>query len=272
MMAYRTIVTLLTEEDGAKQRLGLVKALAARFEAEVEALHVSLPAFMTAALGDGAAYVGPEFYEAQQARAAELTERMKQLYRDVLEPLTVPARWRHEEGDPPTVTARLARTADLVVMGQIPTSRIDVLGPSPVEEVVLDSGTPVLVLPPGWTDAGLGRQVLVGWNGSREAGRALRDALPFLERAEGVTIATIGESRSVHDVLALLRSHRIEAEVVAREATREVGKALLDLAMERKADLMVLGAYGHSRLREVVLGGTTRDALGDATIPVLFSC
>ncbi|HEX6015975.1 MAG TPA: universal stress protein, partial [Geminicoccaceae bacterium] len=144
------------------------------------------------------------------------------------------------------------------------------LEPKPIHHVVLSAGGPVLMLPRA--EAGqrqlqrLGHRALVAWNGSREAARALKDALPFL--------AAAGEQVAVRldAAAALLKRHG--APVTAKQippGAGDAGATLLGAADAEGADLLVMGAYGHSRLRELVLGGATREVLRDARVPVLLS-
>lgn len=194
----------------------------------------------------------------------------------------------------------LARHADLVIVGQLdPNGR----GPDVPAEVLLGSGKPVLVLPfaartssaisvtrdgiasPGGPAPA--RHILAAWNASREAGRALQDALPLLRRADSVTVAIIdagAHPRDVGDppgaeVLAWLERHGVLATLALAQGERpgllkrpgNVGEQLLVLAAERDCDLLVMGAYGHSRMRETLLGGVTRSMLDAATLPLLMS-
>lgn len=180
-----------------------------------------------------------------------------------------------------------ARVADLVVIGQAEPGHG---GPALMADfpayVVIHSGRPVLLLPFGTQQFDPGRHVLVAWDASREAARALQLALPLLARAESVTIAvfdTRSDSRTVLDATAadpapFLARHGIRAElsIVPVEQKRghrrhDVGDALLTLAGERASDLLVMGAYGHSRFRETILGGATRSVLEGMTIPVLMA-
>ena len=119
-----------------------------------------------------------------------------------------------------------------------------------------------------------GSRVLVAWNGKREAARAAHDALPFLRAAERVVLCAVGEvaGAGLDDAAGMLRRHGVpvRAERVAG-GDLHAGEILLARAAADRADLLVLGAYGHSRLRELVLGGATRHVLHHATLPVLFS-
>jgi nucleotide-binding universal stress UspA family protein len=115
---------------------------------------------------------------------------------------------------------------------------------------------------------------MLGWNGRREAKRALIDALPFLKAADSVWVLTVGDAEEVRldRVLRMLGRHDIAAkEVVLEDKGQEPGALLLEQAQANDVDLLVMGAYGHSRLREMILGGATRHVLHNATLPVLFS-
>lgn len=272
-MAYKTILYVMHDDAGNAQRLGVAKDLAARWDGGLVALHVTPIAVIPVGFAEGMAYLPPEVIEAQQTAAAGITEKMKQAYRDVCEPETVPARWHHEEGDVGTVATALARSADLTVIGAMPSTGIDALAPSPIEQLALGAGGPVLVLPKDPVKQPIGRRVVVAWNDSRESARALLDARGFLAEAESVTLAALGRAEELHvdEVLARLGRHGVAAERHVEDDAGDAGAALLRIAGDRGADLLVMGAYGRARLREMILGGATRDVLRKAHIPVLFS-
>lgn len=179
-----------------------------------------------------------------------------------------------------------ARAADLVVIGQAEPGQSGALMADFPAYVVIHSGRPVLLLPFGIGECDPGRRILVSWDASREAARALQLALPLMAAATSVTIAvfdTRGDNRTVADATAAdpvqyLARHGIAAELLVapvehKRGTRrhDVGDALLLLAAARSADLLVMGAYGHSRFRETILGGATRTVLEGMTIPVLMA-
>jgi len=156
--------------------------------------------------------------------------------------------------------------------------------------VLLHAGRPVLMLPANPAAevnlTSLGREVLVAWDASRAAGRALLGALPLLQRAQRVNIAVIDEGGAnrvrldamTADPLPFLARHGVRAtlEVHALAGRRNLlhrdatGDALLSLAAERRSGLLVMGAYAHSRMRETILGGATRFVLAEMTLPVLM--
>jgi nucleotide-binding universal stress UspA family protein len=144
------------------------------------------------------------------------------------------------------------------------------------QELALQAGRPVLAVPYQGRPTEFGRRVLVAWNGKREAARAVHDAMPLLRGAEQVTVVTVKPERKertpLEDIADLLRRHGIRTEqAVIDPAGAKVGIALLAEAGKRDCDLMVMGAFGHSRLKEMVFGGVTEAVLGAMTIPVLLS-
>lgn len=273
-MSYKTILCCLADDPGNEARLGVARAMAARFGGALVALHVTPPPVVAVGLAEGAAYVGPELYEIERAAAAQVTERMKEAFRKVCEPATVPAQWRHEDGDPGYIAASVARAADLTIAAIEATTGIDALAPSVAEQLVLGAGGPVLLLPQGCAEPPGARRAVVAWNGAREAARAARDALPLLVEAEAVTVAALGEGpgKSLQDAAAMLSRHGVHTETHVEPFEGDAGATLLRLVAERGADLLVMGAYGRARLRELVLGGATRAVLRGSTVPVLFSC
>ena len=172
-----------------------------------------------------------------------------------------------------------ARYADLVVLGQADAEDADLPLYLP-EEVTLSSGRPSLVIPYIGPGATLGQRVTVAWDASREAARAVNDALPILQRAQAVGVVTVnpregpfghGEEPGADIALHLAR-HGVKVEVQRIEARDlDVANVILSHVADRGSDLLVMGAYGHSRLRELVLGGVTRTILHDMTVPVFMA-
>jgi nucleotide-binding universal stress UspA family protein len=185
--------------------------------------------------------------------------------------------WRVEEGELAERLAHAAAAADLLVLGASPRARSD--ASEPMDRVVVSCRAPCLLIPeiaatatPSFAD------VVIGWNGSIEAWRSLRAALPFLVVAERVLLLDgcrdVGEptpGRSGPDVRGWLLRHGVQAErrQVACDDV-DAGLLLLDVARSVSADLLVMGAYGHARVREWLLGGATRHVLRHAPLPILM--
>jgi len=216
-------------------------------------------------------YMASQRAEAGKAEAA---------FRQEMARLRLAGDWFYREADMAQSVIAAARLHDLIVLGQPdPSAPGGALGLRP-EEVVLASGRPVLVVPYAGSFAELGKQVLIAWNGTREAARALHDAMFLVERAEAVTVLEVdplfGDAGlpdlTAADVVAALKRRGIAA---AAESTVSDGIPIGDVILSRAADLgadtIVMGAYGHSRLREFVLGGVSRSLFQEMTVPVLMS-
>lgn len=173
-----------------------------------------------------------------------------------------------------------ARYSDLVVIGQTDLDqRAPAVAPDFPEFVLMHAGRPVLIIPRRRRIENFGKSVLIGWNASQEATRAVTDSLPILRRADVVRVAVFNpDSESeVHgdqagaDIALFLARHGVKVEVLPPQQADKVGSALLALADAHAVDLLVMGGYGHTRFREFLLGGVTRTVLAEMRIPVLMS-
>ena len=186
-----------------------------------------------------------------------------------------------DEGDAATMIVQRSHCSDLVVLGQADPSRADHRqAQALIEQVLLHGSRPTLVVPYAGTFDAVGAKIVVAWDGGREAARAIGDAMPMLctaQQVQLVTFASPGDERagvtqaSLHAVAEWLLWHGIDAKVRPVAGDIDVGDALLSLVSDDGADLIVMGAYGHSRLSERVLGGATRSLLRQMTVPVLMS-
>lgn len=173
----------------------------------------------------------------------------------------------------------LTRTADLIILGQ--TSRDVRPGPPwRPDEILVGCGRPVLMVPYAGTFTELGRRVLVAWDGSREASRALNDSLPIIRGATAVTVMSIRtrdrdlqrDREVTQRVVRHLARHKIPARVDhPLRSNTTISDMLLSASMDLSADLIVAGAYHHSPLRQAVIGGVSRELLQHMTVPILMS-
>jgi nucleotide-binding universal stress UspA family protein len=210
--------------------------------------------------------------------------------------------WVAEEGQTNTVLARLARHFDLLLIGQL-SEPGDSRQQIRAEELVTLSGKPLIIVPSGYQVRPFTEHAVIAWDRSRPAARALSDAMQILEtkqRLDVVTVAAKGKEGGKEagkgkaggkeagkagkegtpgsgpggglDILTHLKRHGIAAQRVALTASREgVGATILDYCKDQDADVLVMGAYGHARLREELFGGVTRHVLQHMTVPVLMS-
>jgi len=194
----------------------------------------------------------------------------------------IPATWFSAEHSPAEEVSAHARLSDLLIIGaEDKQDEKALVEKGFAQHLIFSSGRPVLVLPRGFAGATAGQKTLLCWDGSREAARALADAAPFLQRAAEVLILTVSEPAGAtqattvppEELAAYCRTH---SYAVSRHMNRstdypEVGQIITSVAAEEKVDLIVMGAYGHSRFREWVLGGATEILLTTSPMPVLFS-
>ncbi|MFN3447831.1 MAG: universal stress protein [Roseococcus sp.] len=260
-------------------RLALAADLAQRLGAHLAGLFVveaPLPVIAAADGGGGIALAAllEQLREEELAKAA----RRKGEFEAALAPFGLAGEWRQEEGAALGILHRHARHADLLVLGQPEPD--DGAAMARVEATLFASGRPLLLVPHAGAPARTGRRVLIGWNASREAARALHDALPLMAGAEAVTVlvANPEDTPGAHgeqpgaDIARHLARHGLPVSVqVVTSPELGAGELLLNAAADLGADLLVMGGYGHSRLREWVLGGATRTLLREATLPVLMS-
>lgn len=181
--------------------------------------------------------------------------------------------WRSNLDFPLPFLIGQAAAADLIVAGRKPETGPLLCSVDP-GDLVMHLGRPVLVVPPD-TDHLDVRRVAVGWKNTREARRAIRDALPFLSRASRVIVVSIDDGQGADDTadaIGFLQAHDIDAVAIRRETRgAPTAQVLVEAASEQAADLIVVGAYGHGRLREWVFGGVTRDLLAGAPLCCLMS-
>ncbi|MGH6948041.1 MAG: universal stress protein [Kiloniellales bacterium] len=288
-MTYATILAVVDGTEGGEAALGAALALGERMKSRVELLHVEIDAEASVpVLGEGmSGAVVEQVIESLRSGAQQRLTRARQLYQDrvvdrgvaTAGPTAKPIAGQftvvfdHAVGREADEVARRGRLADLIVIGRPSPEGDGVLSPS-LDAALFDSGRPVLLVPPGQT-AEFGKTVAIGWDRSREAARAAAVALPLLERAESVTVLTAREDDSGTEpsqLVKFLNGHGIEARTWAFVPdSGRIGEALLEQAGKAGADLLVMGAYSHSRLRELVLGGATRSVLRHATLPVLMA-
>lgn len=274
-MTLKTLLLHLDNGAAFGRRLDVALALAARHKAALVALSATPLPMLPVGPAD-AAYLSAELIERMMADQRQAAERQVAQVRQRAATTGTEVSAVIRQGAPSFALIDAAATADLVVLGQ---PDPDAPGPADyalVADVVMGGGRPVLCVPYAGDHTGAGAKILVAWNGTPPAARAVHDALPLLKAAKQVTIAAVGdlpEGKTGPDGLREhLARHGIAAAVkTIPVGTLDPGNALLDAVSDFGADLMVMGAYGHSRLREFVLGGTSKTILQSMTVPVLLS-
>jgi nucleotide-binding universal stress UspA family protein len=281
-MALKDILVHLDVTPRCAARLKVAAELAARHGAHLTGIHViDIPSanyFYGAAMPFVPANP-EEIVDRMRAEAAEAAAPVEAAFRECLRRNGIEGEWRLVEGDPSAMVALHARYADLTVVGQ-PNRHERQDADGATVTTVMTSGRPVLAIPYAGDFPTIGERVLIAWNASRESARAVNDAMPLLIGAKQVTVLAINPQRGVGghgdvpaaDIALHLARHGLRAEA-AHTVAKDIadGEALLSYAADLGADLIVAGAYGHSRARELVFGGVTRTLIAEMTAPVLLS-
>jgi nucleotide-binding universal stress UspA family protein len=277
-MSIKDIVVYVDEKPASARLANIALGLAERLDAHLAAVHVVTLHQVPSHMKTGMYQQVIRLIEDEARKSTETAERQ---FREAMARFRVNGEWRVARGDPRRQAALHARYADLVVIGQHdPDSAMSILESLSPEDVVLESGRPALVIPYAGKFDRFGDRILVAWNASRESARAVADAMPFLRAAKEVMVLAVnprtgedahGEIPSV-DIATHLARHGVKVTATHTPSVDlAVSDAILNRVSDDGMDMLVMGAYGRSRLRELVLGGVTRDLLRHMTVPVLMS-
>jgi nucleotide-binding universal stress UspA family protein len=273
-MSYKSILVNLDIDGPVVPLIKLATDLASRFDARLIGFCAADAPFPTALAPEGGAIA----VEVWQEQKDEIDRRFKELHAqfEKLAAGSVKSEWREVMGNPAHSLASAARLADLIVTGAAQgASTGDSYRTANPGSVVLQAGRPVLVAA-GGAERALAKKAVVAWKDTREARRAVADAVPLLSSADEVVVATVTREsdeyikESVADIVAFLAAHGIKARSEVIAAKDDIG-ALTEFVTSLGADLVVSGAYGHSRIREWVFGGVTRSLLGEVGLSRFMS-
>lgn len=264
-MTYRSVLVHAEPGEAAIPRLECAAAVATRFDAMLMGVGAEL--MQSVGVSDPFGMLAMEW---QGLLRQQLEDNLKAAEANFLKHAgALPVDWRALWQAPADALCQTSRGADLIVAGGAPLKDVDVYRSADTAEVAIRSGRPVLVAPPT-PKTFHGDRILVAWKDTREARRAVTDALPFLKRAEAVVVMEICdkehvESAEAHtsEVSAYLERHGVDASAKVEIADDDRAAAQLHIQAEAMgADLIVAGCYGHSRMQEWVFGGVTRTLLG----------
>lgn len=273
-MTYKTIMVHAGVDPAAEARLRAAVALGRRYESTILGVGaIAWDPYVDPALG----YADGETIQALRDDVELDIKTAETAFRAACNGYPHPVEWRPAIDYPARTMNAMASGADLIVASRPQKHFDDRRFAAPVD-LVMGSGLPVLLLAPEQDVIAHG-EVVIGWKNTRETRRAVSDALPMLKSAAWVHVAHICEDTSVDsmqgeldDVVARLKRHGVRAGAEASRRRRDtVAEDLAELFSLRMADVLVLGAYGHSRLREWAFGGVTRDLLAVSQKPILFS-
>ncbi|CAB3829875.1 universal stress protein [Achromobacter mucicolens] len=276
---YRRITVHLDHGFDCTRRTALALGLAKRHKAELVGVYASS--------------APPQYYYGESVMMSRTLNIMKNLqaqnrgavqnaFLEAAAAADVPAVVRAGESSPSATVALHGRASDLIIVSQQNRDDVEAAHENEfVEQTLLTAGRPVMVLPSSGEFPVVGDRVLLCWDGSREAARALADAAPLLQGASHVVVLTMDEGAATRNVESIpfedLATYCVAHGIPAPDHVRRdikgvgVGSTILNAAADYSADLIVMGAYGHSKFREWAMGGATASILKSMTVPIMFS-
>lgn len=274
-MTYQTLLVHVDDSRHSEARVDLALDLALKYNAHLVGLYVVCQEIFRPLLKrDDSLNLGT-----LEAQGAERRLRAQEQFTAAAKRTGCRFEWQAPAGPAVDAATLYARHADLLIVGQEdPDDQASYVARNFIEDLVMTAGRPVIVVPYAGRVASFGENVVVAWDGSREAARELADALPILKRARFVTVSTVvkhpdRDEPAGFDVSGYLERHGVRAGFasIPRASGVSTGATLLNQLSDVHADLLVMGAYAHARAREQVLGGVTRTMLETMTVPVLMS-
>ncbi len=279
-MNPKTILVNLNDANMAEKLTQTALDLAEVHGAHVIGLYVRPAMQIYPAVG---MQVSPEMYEVHDKYFEDASGVCEVQFEAALQQRGVSGEWRSVSSPGSAIADKIVEhglPCDLLILGQVDPENTGGIELDCAERVVMEVGRPVLLLPTAGSFKVIGNTIVVAWNGTREAARAAFDALPFINRSESTRLVWIdahedeehlGDVPGAEMATSLARhGANVTADALPSGGV-SIGDALLNISADHSADLLVMGAYGHSRLREFVFGGTTRTVFTHMTLPILMS-
>ena len=278
-MTIKDIQVNVDNDAACSKRVKMAVNLAATMDAHLTGVHVRrtfpFPAYsvVPTTVDVDMVAIYNEALDDQEANA-------RKVFKEAIGVGNTKVSWHTLRGSISYELASSARYSDLLLIGQPNPKEATSLNDGITDEIIMSAGRPCLLLPYETNSVGFGTSPLIAWDGSRESGRAVHDAMPFLKQAGKATILIVNPEKSDTDFEDLpgamisehLARHDIDVTVeVSRNSPLNTGDTILAYAADNQHDLIIMGAYGHSRWREIVLGGATRTVMKHMQVPVLVS-
>jgi nucleotide-binding universal stress UspA family protein len=277
---YKDIVVCVNEAQGRDNTIRAAARFANEVGASLTGVYVTMDSYSSPPYGvTHYGLLTKDIVTCAEERKAEQSLKAKNNFNQIADELSCNATWSEmSASDHPL---RVMAYADLIITNQAaydPRQGHSNIGF--INTLVLETGKPVILIPTHWDQVVLGKKIVIGWDESREAIRAVQDAMPILKQADQVDAVTVNykehgdEVVDISEISSYLTRRNVSNSFdlkVTDENLDTPEKVLLDFADKKSADLIVIGGYGHTRLREIILGGTTRYLSKHSDIPVLFS-
>jgi nucleotide-binding universal stress UspA family protein len=270
MSIIKCVVVHLADDPRHRQRLEVAVEIARRFDAHLNVVYATEPVHYPAgAIGRA---VSLEYLDEQTERANVRAAEIKREVEEVCAAHLSSWEWHLGQGDVDEIVSRYAHLSDLVIVEQVsddyPTDRISL---HMSDQLMIAAGSAMLIVPHVWVSGAIGTRILIAWKNNGETIAAVRGALSFLCEAKEVFILPAKDPEQDtpgEDLARYLSYHGVSAQVLGSSGTD--GDDILDIAADNDCDLIVMGAYAHSRLREIIFGGATQHVMRQTTIPVLM--
>lgn len=277
---YKDIVVCVNEAEGRDNTIRAAAKFANSLNAKLKGVYVTvngitLPSFGLSPYG----MISNDIIKLAEECEAEQTLNAKQNFQAIVNELDCNASWSEIASyDHPLAVMAYA---DLIITNQVAyDSRQGCSNIGFINSLILETGKPVILIPTCWDQGQIGKRIVIGWDQSREATRAVQDAMPLLKLADHVDAVTVNHEESDQELVSL---SEISNYLARRNVVNDFhsmttddhydtpDKILMGFANKKSADLIVVGGYGHTRLREIILGGSTRNLSKSSDVPVLFS-
>jgi nucleotide-binding universal stress UspA family protein len=276
---YKNLLVNIPTERSPQPVIDGAISLATRCQAQLDAVSVGYESSSMPLVAEGGAAVATIF-EAEREKALERAHAALAIFETEAKRAGVTHSSRAIsalQGEAAAILGATARLYDLAVVAQ-PEFERDTFDNTLAQEILFQSGGPVLFMPYTFKGAFQARRIGICWDGSRLAARAVRDAMPLLEQAEAITIITINAASSVPadassaHLMRYLSRLGVPTEIDSKKTEKaNIQTSILSLAADESLNLLVMGGYGHSRLKEIMFGGVTREMLESMTVPTLMS-
>lgn len=278
-MAIKDLAVCYNGSSNAKTALGFAVQMAKKYDAALTGFYVGTPVRFE---GEVMRWISKDVMATLERAEDQIGQSMAESFQKeaAAAGFDGPLEWRAATGQPNQLIARAARYFDLMLIGQFSEADQDRRHVR-AEDLVTRAGPPLVIVPAGYAVRPFQEYAVVAWDGSRVAARALSDAMQILQTKKRLDLVTVGAKGGGTktgmgpaglDILTHLERHGIDARRVALKASRDgVGPTLIEYCREHQPDVLVMGAYGHARLREDIFGGVTRHVLRQAPVPLLMA-
>ena len=271
-MSIKDIIVYVDNDSDCENRLELASSLCKAFEAQLTGLYllqkISIPAY-------AGAYMPVEVFEANDEETIKLRDKAEAVFTAKSESVNVSGNFNAFAGDVSTALNEYSRYADLMIVPQRKSDRFDFNPYYQLSDILLGAACPILLVPENNEISPVlpPKTVLLAWDGKRECARALMASMPMLSQVKKIDVVSVNcEEDGANQIAHHIARHGIEAKVHSvKDSQFDIGEYLINQAARLGSDMIIMGAYGHSRIRELMLGGTTRHILEHVQLPVLFS-